>query len=49
MAIDKELIEEALDKFERKRMCGEVQVELPQPPLFRQIDNYDKPKEKQKF
>jgi hypothetical protein len=49
MAIDKELIEEALDKFERRRICGEIQVELPQPPLFRQIDNYDKPKEKQKF
>ena len=49
MALDKELIDEALDKFERKRICGEIQVELPQPPLFRNIDNWDKDKSKQKF
>ena len=49
MAIDKDLIDSALDKFERKRMCGEISVELPAPPLFRQIDNYDKDKKNQKF
>ena len=49
MAIDKELIDSALDKFERKRMCGEIAVELPAPPLFRQIANYDKDKKEQKF
>jgi hypothetical protein len=49
VAIDKDLIDSALDKFERKRMCGEISVELPAPPLFRQIDNYDKDKKNQKF
>lgn len=49
MPIDKDLIDSALDKFERKRVCGEIQVELPAPPLFRQIANYDKEKSKQKF
>lgn len=49
MALDKELIDEALDKFERKRVCGEIEVQLPQPPLFRNIDNWDKEKDKQKF
>ena len=49
MAIDKYLIDSALDKFERKRMCGEISVELPAPPLFREIANYDKDKAKQKF
>jgi hypothetical protein len=49
VAIDKDLIDSALDKFERKRMCGEISVELPTPPLFRQIDNYDKDKKEQMF
>ena len=30
-------------------MCGEISVELPAPPLFRQITNYDKDKKAQKF
>jgi hypothetical protein len=49
MAVDKEIIEEAIENFQRKRVCGEVEVELPAPPLFRKIANYDKPKNKQKF
>lgn len=49
MAVDRELIDNALDNFQRKRMCGEIEVELPMPPLFRQIANYDKEKSKQKF
>ena len=49
MAIDKDLIDSALDKFERKRMCGEISIELPTPPLFREITNYDKDKKDQKF
>ena len=49
MAIDKELIDDALDKFQRKRMCGEISVELPAIPLFREIANYDKDKKDQKF
>lgn len=49
MPIDKVTIEEALDKFERIRICGEIKVELPQPPPFRRIDNYDKVKKSQRF
>jgi len=49
VAINQELIDSALDKFERKRMCGEISVELPAPPLFRSIANYDKDKSNQKF
>jgi len=49
VAINQELIDSALDKFERKRMCGEISVELPTPPLFRSIANYDKDKSNQKF
>jgi hypothetical protein len=49
VAINQELIDSALDKFERKRMCGEISVELPAPPLFRSIANYDKDKYNQKF
>ena len=30
-------------------MCGEISVELPAPPLFRSIANYDKDKSNQKF
>jgi hypothetical protein len=49
MAIDKDVIEEALDRFERIRICGEIKCELPQPPPFRKIDNYDKKKSTQMF
>lgn len=49
MAIDKDIIDEAVENFQRKRICGEVAIELPAPPLFRKIANYDKPKLKQKF
>jgi hypothetical protein len=49
MAIDKDVIEEALDRFERIRICGEIKCELPQPPPFRKIDNYDKKKSAQMF
>lgn len=49
MAIDRDLIDSALDRFERKRVCGEINVELPMPPPFRQIANYEKDKDKQKF
>lgn len=49
MAIDRDLIDSALDRFERKRVCGEINVELPIPPPFRQIANYEKDKDKQKF
>jgi len=49
VAINQELIDSALDKFERKRMCGEISVELPAPPLFRNIENYNKDKKDQKF
>jgi hypothetical protein len=49
MALNREFIDDALNKFERKKLCGEVTVTLPTPPLFRQIDNFDKDKAKQKF
>jgi len=47
--IDHKLIENALDKFERRKICGEITVDLPKPPPFRSIDNYDKKKVDQKF
>jgi hypothetical protein len=47
--IDHKLIENALDKFDRKRVVGEVTVFLPQPPPFRTIDNYEKKKVDQRF
>lgn len=47
--IDHKLIEGALEKFERRKICGEITVDLPQPPPFRTIDNYEKKKKDQRF
>ena len=45
-----EEIKEAISKFERERVIGEITVHLPSPPKdYKLIANWDLPKEKQKF
>lgn len=43
-------IREAIERFERERLIGEITVYLPDTPKdYKFIDNWDLPKEKQKF
>lgn len=45
----RELCKLAIEKFERVRKIGELDVRLPEPPRWNEIDGYNLPKEKQKF
>lgn len=49
MARVREIVKEAHEKFEQKRLIGEIWVTLPNTPSRISIDNADQPKEKQKF
>jgi len=40
---------EAISKFERQRLIGEITVYLPEPPNYAEIANYNLPTHKQKF
>lgn len=43
-------IKEAIDRFERERLIGEITVYQPEPPKnYKEIANWDLPKEQQKF
>lgn len=47
--MDKEVIELAIANFQRKRIVGEIEVNLPEITAIETIANCDLPKEKQKF
>jgi hypothetical protein len=42
-------IKESISRFQRERVIGEITVHLPEPPTYKNIANWDLPKEKQKF
>lgn len=47
--MEKEVLEVHGYRFVKKRLVGEVEIELPDPPDLEDIDNHDKPVKEQKF
>lgn len=49
MARLRDRLADVIDNFERKRLCGEIEVELPKPPAINRIANSLLPTNRQKF
>lgn len=49
MARLRDRLADVIDNFQRKRLCGEIEVELPKPPPIGRIANSTLPTNRQKF
>lgn len=49
MARLRDRLADVIDNFQRKRICGEIEVELPKPPAISRIANSLLPTHRQKF